>query len=112
MTTLTKIEQAIQDVINGYTTKYVNCYDNEENSISIRISDHDANPQRMGENDLSLVINRIEEENEDDTYYGSSIQRSNKTFTDFSRQYQLNENGDFTEEFYSLEQFLNYMEIK
>ena len=99
-----KIESAIQDIINGYSTQYIKHTDDNDNSWTIRVSNHMANPSRVSENFISLVIDAPLNLNTED---GWSI--NEKSFRPIANQFFLDESGDFTDSFESIEDMLNYV---
>jgi hypothetical protein len=104
-----KIEKAIQSVINGFASQYINCTKINGESIKIRVSNHKSNPKRMDDNDISLVIYVPEKESETDEYCNFAIAKKN--FHDIRNQYFLDENGSFEEQFHDVEDLLNWHEI-
>lgn len=99
-----KIEETIQQVINGSSSIYINFLDDNETLWKFRVSNHMANPIRTDENTISLVIELPEQ---DEEYSNWSV--SKKSFKNIHNQYYLNENGDFTENFMDIEEFINYI---
>lgn len=99
-----KIEKAIETVINGGRSEYIK-FDHEEDSWTVRVSNHGANPQRTTDNFISLVVDTPESEDED--YTNWCINK--KSFREVENQFYLNENGDFTENFYDIAEMLDYI---
>lgn len=99
MSTVQLIEEAIKKVIDGYPTVYIN-----SNGKVIRVADHGANPARVDENTVSLVVN-----NSDQSYRSdrgrviSNWERSNQWYVD--------QDGNFCEQFDSIDSFLDWFEI-
>ncbi len=94
-----KVLKAINNVINGHTTQYINA-----NGKVIRVSDHGANPQRVDENTFSIVIGKD---------WQSFRHDRNRPMTNWERtnQYYMNDSGGFTEQFESVEDFLQWFDI-
>jgi len=107
-TLINKIETAIQHVINGFSSQYINYATESGEQWTIRISNHKANPSRQSDNFISLVIELPEQETGEDDSEISSFCISKKNFNSISNQYFLNENGNFTEEFSCIEEMLEF----
>ena len=101
---INKINIAINNITNGYSSEYINYTDNADNCWTIRISNHKANPLRVTDNFISLVIDAPLNLNTED---GWSI--NEKSFREISNQFYLNQFGEFTENFNNLEDCLNYV---
>ena len=99
MTTVQKIESAIKDILNGLPTQYINI-----DNMVIRVADHGANPTRTDNNTLSLVVSNDEQSYRSDR--GRVI-----TSWERSNQFYIDGEGSFSENFDSLESFLNYFDI-
>lgn len=102
--TVKQIESAIQDILNGYPTQYIKYTDDSDNDWTIRISNHMANPLRTSENFISLVVDAPLNLNTED---GWSI--NEKSFRPITNQFFLDEAGEFTENFDSVEDMLSYI---
>jgi hypothetical protein len=100
-----RIEEAIQEVISGYHSQYIECTSESGENWVIRVSNHGANPLRIAENTISLVIEVPEHETEEDAG-GWGI--SKKSFSALRNQYYLDSCGSFNEHFQSIEEMLNY----
>jgi hypothetical protein len=103
-TLIEKIESAIQDIISGYSTQYIKYTDENDNSWTIRISNHMANPSRVTDNFISLVVDVPSNINTEDNW---SI--NEKSFRPIPNQFFLDETGDFTDNFENIEDMLNYV---
>jgi len=102
-----KVEIAVESVLSGSASKYINFEDENENNWTIRISDHKANPLRTDEHTISIVCLVPDTElSEDDNYECFSV--SKKEFKNISNQYFLDDNGSFEENFCSIEEMLEY----
>lgn len=108
-TLIHKIEKAIQDVINGFCSQYIKYDSDNGDTWTIRVSNHAANPARVFEleNYISLVVN-VPDKEIDDCDCCSSLGINKKNFTSIANQYFLNKNGDFTEQFYDVEEMLEF----
>ncbi|HPI55299.1 MAG TPA: hypothetical protein PLU10_11450, partial [Chitinophagaceae bacterium] len=82
----TNIETAIQSVINGSASQYINFTDENETLWKFRVSNHMANPLRTDANTISLVIELPEQ---DEEYSNWSIAK--KSFKNITNQFYLNE---------------------
>ena len=101
-----KVQNAIESVKNGYSSKYINIENPFDNSDwTIRVSNHGANPSRIDENTISLVVVLPEQESDELSQF--SINK--KSFRSINNQFFLNEDGDFTENFSDLEECLEYV---
>jgi hypothetical protein len=100
-----KIEETIDMMVeNSYiATQYIQ-FDNKGTTWTVRVADHPANPERIDNNTISLVIDKPETETEDSGNWGVS----KKQFQPIDNQYSLDMFGQFTEQFSSVEQLLNY----
>lgn len=99
-----KIKEAIEAVINGGSSKYIK-FDYNDESWTVRVSNHGANPQRTTDNFISLVIDTPDSECEE--YTNWCINK--KSFREIENQFYLNEDGDFTENFYDIYEMLDYV---
>lgn len=100
------VEERIERVINGSATQYVKYEHPEtEEDWTIRISNHNANPERVVENTISFVINLPEIESEDEVYSSFSVNK--KSFRSIQNQFELDENGCFYENYSDIEDCLN-----
>lgn len=103
------IEGKIEKVINGSASQYLEFQHPEtEESWTIRVSDHNANPQRVDENTISFVIFVPEKEKSSDENY-SNWGIAKKEFRNISNQFFLNEEGGFEENFPTMEECLEYV---
>jgi len=107
MTTTEKIQNAIEKIIDGYASQYINVENENGEELTIRVANHPANPSRMDLLDISLVVEV--EESQDDEYTNWCINK--KSFRSISNQYFLDTDGDFTENFRNLGEMLEYHEI-
>lgn len=107
MSQLNILQEVIDRVVNGQATQYVSLKNDNGELVSVRVSDHNANPQRMESIDFSLVVNREENDNEETSNW--SINK--KEFRDLHNQYQLDSYGDFIENWSSLKEFFNYADL-
>lgn len=107
MQNINKLQEIIDRVVNGQATQYINLPNDNGDLVTIRVSDHNANPSRMESVGFSLVVNRIEEEQDSEGNW--SINK--KEFRDLENQYQLDENGEFEDNFSNLKQFFNYADL-
>ncbi len=100
-------EEKIQKVINGSSSQYFT-FDNEltEDAWTIRVSNHNANPQRVDNNTISFVV-YVPEEDLQEQFTSFSV--SKKNFKSLPNQFFLNENGDFEEQFQSIEECIEYV---
>jgi hypothetical protein len=110
--TIKKIENAIQQIIEGAASQYINCVNINGESVKIRVSNHKSNPSRMSDKDISLIVEvkEIEREREDDDVTSFTINK--KSFNDIPNQFFLDENGSFVEHFQSIKELLNWFEIE
>ena len=100
MKTVKQTENAIQAVINGAATQYIYA-----SGKTIRVSNHGANPSRTDDNTISIVIdNNVQSYRADRGRMITNWERSNQF-------YMINE-GVFTEQFESVESFLNWFDIE
>lgn len=99
MNSVELVESAIQQVINGSRTQYINFGEK-----TVRVSNHGANPERTDENTISIVIG-----NEEQSYRSDR----GRTVTNWERsnQWYMTTDGSFVEQFDSVESFLNWFEI-
>jgi hypothetical protein len=100
MTTAKKIQQAILDINNGFPTQYVRV-----SGKTIRVADHGANPDRTDWDLVSLVI-----ENEGQSF--REDRGRGRTQWERSNEWYINSEGDFSEQFDSIESFLNHFDIE
>lgn|SRR5690606_23722095 len=99
MTTTQKVQDAIRLISEGYCTQYINC-----GGKTIRVSNHAANPERTDDNTVSLVIdNEGQSYMQDRGRFRASWERSNEWY--------VSADGQFTEQFDSIESFLNWFDI-
>lgn len=108
---VSKIERSIEKVINGFPSEYIECDSINGEPVTIRISNHMANPRRMDENDISLVI-MLPELEESDEPITSSMCIAKKEFRHIRNQHFLLENGTFEENFRSVGEMLDYYDIE
>jgi hypothetical protein len=102
-----KIDTAIERVIEGFASQYIEFTDDNDNNWTIRISDHKANPLRTDENTISLVVLVSEADiNESEQYDNWGVAK--KEFHGISNQYFLDENGSFEENFCNTLEMLEY----
>lgn len=101
-------ESKIQSVINGVASQYFT-FENPETEVTwtIRVSNHNANPQRVDDNTISFVVFVPENNSEEDEYSQWGINKKN--FKSIPNQFFLNESGDFKEQFCSIEECLEYV---
>lgn len=100
MKTSDKIIEAVNQVVNGFPTQYIYV-----SGKTIRVSDHGANPQRVDDGTISIVVNN------DGHSYKASRGRVTTTW-ERSMQFYMRADGCFTENFESVESFLNYFDIE
>lgn len=95
---LNKISEAIK-LASGSKTQYISFGEK-----TLRISNHGANPNRADDNMVSLVVS-----NEDQSYRSDR----GRTVTNWERsnQWYINSVGEFSEQFDSIESFLNYFDL-
>ena len=98
MNSVELVESAIQQVINGSRTQYINFGEK-----TVRVSNHGANPERTDENTISIVIGNEEQSYRSDRGTVTNWVRSN--------QWYMTADGSFVEQFDSVEAFLNWFEI-
>lgn len=99
MRTVEIIQAAIKDVNNGMRTQYINV-----DGKTIRVADHGANPTRTDENTISLVVGNDEQSYRSDRgRVVTNWERSNQFYVDCD--------GCFSENFDSIESFINYFDI-
>lgn len=98
-----KVNGMIESVRNGAASQYFSFYLNEEDeeSWTIRVSNHNANPARVDEKTIVFVVVVEEDEDEEEMY--SSLSINKKSFRSIPNQYVLdadneNENGEGVEE--------------
>lgn len=102
-----KVENAIEKVLEGFSSQYVEFTDNKDNNWTVRISDHKANPLRTDDYTISLVVLVAESElNESEQYSNWGIAK--KEFHGISNQYFIDENGSFEENFCTTLEMLEY----
>lgn len=99
MSTVQLIEDAIKKVIKGYPSVYIN-----SNGKVIRVSDHGANPSRVDDNTVSLVVNNSNQSYQSDR---------GRVITSWERynQWYIDEEGNFCEQFDSIDSFLSWFDI-
>ena len=102
-----KTEEKVQSVINGVASQYFTFdHPETEETWTIRVSNHNANPQRVDENTISFVVYVPETDSEEES---SNWGINKKNFKSISNQFFLNESGDFEEQFYDMEECLEYV---
>lgn len=96
---VTKVESMIQLTIELGGSRYVKYYLNEddEDGFTIRVSDHNCNPERVDSKTISLIVP-----------CNSTYSEVVKKFKSVPNQYVLDEDGTFFENFYDVEECLNY----
>lgn len=99
-----RIQQAIDSVINGASSEYIKFTTDDDDIITFRVSNHMANPIRTDANTHSLVIELPEADEDFGTW---SINK--KSFRNIHNQYFLNEDGCFTENYETIEDFVDYI---
>jgi len=102
-----KIDLAIEKILDGFSSQYIEFTDDDDNNWTIRISDHKANPLRTDENTVSLVVLVPEKENNYDENY-NNWETAKKEFNDIRNQYFIDENGSFEENFCTTLEMLEY----
>ncbi len=101
-----KIQSKIETVINGGASQYFTFEHHiTEETWKVRVSNHGANNSRVDENTLSFVVNLPETEDEENL----GMKVSKKSFSSFKNQFMLDENGEFEEEFGSIEECLEWI---
>lgn len=91
-----KVEDMISDVRNGASSKYTTIVINEdtdvEENVTIRVSNHKANPQRVSGKTIIFVIPDAESEIEAEA--GSfNFNINKKSFSRVAGTYELDENN-------------------
>jgi hypothetical protein len=100
-------EEKVQSVIGGVASQYFTFEHPEtEETWTIRVSNHNANPQRVDDNTVSFVVYVPETDSEEEN---SAWSINKKNFKSISNQFFLNESGDFEEQFYDIEECLEYV---
>lgn len=99
MTISEQVESAVKRVSEGAATQYV-----YSNGKTIRISNHGANPDRVDDDTISLVVSNNGQSYRSDR--GRVI-----TNWERSNQWYVDQDGSFEEQFESIEDFLNWFEI-
>jgi len=103
-----KTQENIEAVIAGVASRYFSFTHPETGEDwTIRISNHNANPQRVNENTISFVVFVPEIENDEDSYEAMTINKKN--FRSIDNQFALNECGEFEEEFVNITECLEYV---
>ena len=94
-----KVETMIQTTIELGGSRYVKYFLNEEDEQgwTIRVSDHNCNPERIDNKTISLIVPC-------NTTYSEVV----KKFKSVPNQYLLAEDGSFFENFYNVEECLDY----
>ena len=112
MTTLiNKIERAIGLIRAGFATQYISCENENGDAVTIRIANHSVNPERVDDEDISIVVDGTELENSiEEGGYNFCI--SKKNFKAFANEYHVDIDGSFTENFRDMEELLIWHEIK
>lgn len=83
-----KAESMIELVRQGIGSQYMNFeFGDDDTTWTLRVSDHYANPQRVTENTIVLVVDVDAQESEEHTNWG----RSEKVFSDVKWQYKLDD---------------------
>lgn len=99
MTTTQLIESAIKKIKEGFPTQYI-----KVDGKVIRVSDHGANPDRVDNDTLSLVVGNSNQSYRSDR--GRVI-----TLWERANQWYVNSDGEFYEQFDSIDSFLEYNEV-
>ncbi|MCU0393912.1 MAG: hypothetical protein MUE81_22610 [Thermoflexibacter sp.] len=99
-------EEKVNNVVNGSASQYFKFEHPEtEETWTIRVSNHNANPNRCDDNTLSFVVFVPESESEE-SYSAMTINK--KKFKSIPNQFFLNENGEFEENFMDMEECIEY----
>lgn len=100
MKTVNKVEAAVQAVIDGAATQYI-----YSQGKTVRVSNHGANPDRTDADTISIVISDNEQSYRSDR---------GRTVTNWERsnQWYMDKDGNFIEQFESIEQFLNWFDVE
>lgn len=106
-----KIESAILQVIDRYPSQYINCKNSKGEDVKIRVSNHNSNPSRMGDLDISLVV-KVEDNQECDDDVVTAFCINKKNFRNIPNQHWLDSEGNFEEHFFDLEEMLDFYDIK
>lgn len=102
-----KIEDKVKQTLNGASSTYFTFENTDTDEIwTVRISNHMANPQRVGENTISFVVRILEDETED---RATSWGVRKKEFKNITNQFFLDENGEFEETFEKIESCIDYI---
>ena len=96
---INKLDTAIESVVNGFASQYIKFYDENDNQWTIRVSDHSANPSRCDQYTISLVI-PVEKSEDARKYFNN--------FSSIPNVHFLSEEGSFIEQFYDVEEMLEY----
>ncbi len=99
MTLAQQVQEAIERVQGGAASQYI-----KAEGVTVRVSNHGANPDRVDGKFISFVI--PVEEVEDEEYTGSSMQVAKKSFRSIPGQYVIVDGSD--ENGYSVEDILDY----
>lgn len=102
-----EIESKIQAVINGAASQYITFYSpyNEDDLWTVRISNHAANPNRMNDRTISLIVDLPEVA--EDSSFGFSVNK--KTFPFANNQFIIDEFGSFKENFETINECIDYV---
>ncbi len=101
-----KAEEKVEMVVNGMASQYFTFeHPDTEETWTIRVSNHNANPKRCDDNTLSFVVFVPESDSEESQ---SAMSISKKSFKSMPNQFFLNEFGDFEENFMDMEECIEY----
>lgn len=84
-----KVETMISDVRSGFGSQYLNFETESDDSWTIRVSNHRANPARVSDNTIIFVVDVPKEESEEYTSWGIN----EKTFADVKNQIKLDDDN-------------------
>jgi uncharacterized membrane protein len=102
-----KAKNQVQNVMNGTVSQYFTFEHPEtEETWTIRVSNHNANPSRVDSKTISFVV-LVPENDSEEAYEAMSINKKN--FVSLANQFFLNDEGDFTENFSDIEECLEYI---
>lgn len=96
---ITRLEANVQRVVNGSASQYFSFEDEKENTWTIRVSDHTANPQRCDEFTISLVVQSDDEK----VFFGQQ-----KQFRNIANVHYLDSDGDLFENFQTFEELIEW----
>jgi hypothetical protein len=101
------VESKVRNVVSGGGSSYVSWSHPDTNEIwTIRVSNHNANPQRVDINTVSFVV--LVPDNESDEA-ANSMTVNKKKFSSIANQFFLDENGEFDENFLNMKECLEYV---